>query len=286
MTPGELNLLGIVAAEASAYQRDAAFQTKVALEMLKGPKEEAWTAASETLWQEATDRVIEHGIADFAFSLDKGTNLRTGEIHSDLDQEAASQQSAWKQVTEDVSAVMESENEVEDADIESPKTIDNAEESDTMDSRGMAMSLRKPVLHILTEEEIQSVLTEARALEIDEKLLRINEGPHTSFSDEHECIFIRGNILPDPYGKTARDRMSIRAVLAHEYYGHYLHHPSEYLAGDWRDEFRASYEAAVKGPNLTAEERRDLMIDAYDRAKEAGAFQEYDDTARRIIYGY
>ena len=71
MTPGELNLLGIVAAEASAYQRDASFQTKVALEMLKGPKEEAWTAASETLWQEATDRVIEHGVAD-AISRDVG----------------------------------------------------------------------------------------------------------------------------------------------------------------------------------------------------------------------
>lgn len=64
MTPGELNLLGIVAAEASAYQQNASFQTKVALEMLKGPKEEAWTAASEALWQEATDRVIEHGVAD------------------------------------------------------------------------------------------------------------------------------------------------------------------------------------------------------------------------------
>lgn len=191
-----------------------------------------------------------------------------------------------KEVSEGENVAIEFEEDVGNTVIKSNEEIDNAEEHDTMDSRGMAMSLRKPVLHILTEEEIQSVLTEARALEIDEKLLRINEGPHTSFSDEHECIFIRGNILPDPYGKTARDRMSIRAVLAHEYYGHYLHHPSEYPAGDWRDEFRASYEAAVKAPNLTAEERRDLMIDAYDRAKEAGAFQGYDDTARRIIYGY
>ena len=65
MTPGELNLLGIVAAEASAYQQDASFQTKVALERMKGlPNEKAWTAASQTLWQEAMDRVIEHGVAD------------------------------------------------------------------------------------------------------------------------------------------------------------------------------------------------------------------------------
>jgi hypothetical protein len=79
-----------------------------------------------------------------------------------------------------------------------------------------------------------------------------------------------GDILPDPKGITARDRMSQRAVLAHEYYGHYLNHPSEYPIGHWKDEFRASYDAAVKAPNLSDEERRDLMIYAYDRAKEAG----------------
>jgi len=28
------------------------------------------------------------------------------------------------------------------------------------------------------------------------------------------------------------------------------------------------------------------MIDAYDRAREAGKMMEYDETARRIIYGY
>ncbi len=65
MSPGELNLLGIIAAEASAYRQEPSFQRDVAIEMLKqNSKEAAWTAASETLWQEATDRVIAHGIAD------------------------------------------------------------------------------------------------------------------------------------------------------------------------------------------------------------------------------
>ncbi len=65
MTPGELNLLGIVAAEASAYQQDPSFQRTVAIEMLKeNSQEKAWTAASQKLWQEATDRVIAHGVAD------------------------------------------------------------------------------------------------------------------------------------------------------------------------------------------------------------------------------
>ncbi len=167
----------------------------------------------------------------------------------------------------------------------SKKVIAKSDSRGIMDSRGLAMSLRKPKSHILTDEEIQSVLRDAQDLGIDEKMLRFNKGAQTGFSDRRGCINIRGDILPDPNGITARDRMSTRAVLAHEYFGHYKNHPSEYEIGDWRDEFRASYDAAVHAPNLTPEERRDLMIDAYDRAKEAGAFEGYDETARRIIYG-
>lgn len=166
------------------------------------------------------------------------------------------------------------------------KTVAKEDERGIMDSRGLALSLRKPKTHILSEDEIQSVLEDAKVLGIDEKLLRFNKGSKTGFSDERGCINIRGDILPDPDGISARDRMSQRAVLAHEYYGHFLNHPSEYEMGDWRDEFRASYDAAIKAPNLTAEERRDLMIDAYDRLKEAGAFKGYDEIARRIIYGF
>lgn len=80
--------------------------------------------------------------------------------------------------------------------------------------------------------------------------------------------------------------MSQRAVLAHEHYGHMAHHPSEYPIGDWRDEFRASYAAAINAPNLSDMDRALLMVDAYDRAREAGNPLEYDKTARRIIYGY
>lgn len=166
------------------------------------------------------------------------------------------------------------------------KTVAKEDVRGIMDSRGLALSLRKPKTHILSEDEIRSVLEDAKALGIDEKLLRFNKGSKTGFSDERGCINIRGDILPDPDGISARDGMSQRAVLAHEYYGHLLNHPSEYEMGDWRDEFRASYDAAIKAPNLTAEERRDLMIDAYDRLKEAGAFKGYDEIARRIIYGF
>ena len=50
-------------------------------------------------------------------------------------------------------------------------------------------------------------------------------------------------------------------------------------------EGRASRNAALNAPNLSDEERRDLMVYAYDRAKEAGVTLKHDEEARRIIYG-
>ena len=79
--------------------------------------------------------------------------------------------------------------------------------------------------------------------------------------------------------------MSPRAVLAHEYYGHYEFSPSKFMAGDWRDEFRASYVAAINTPNLSDDDRRLLMLDAYERAKESGHYFDYSRKAREIIYG-
>lgn len=165
------------------------------------------------------------------------------------------------------------------------QTVDNSKKNDIIKARNMAMGLRTSPLHILTEEEIASIKEDARVLGIDESVLIFNEGRQTAFVDEQMKIKIRGDILPDLGSKIPRDRMSQRAVLAHEYYGHYMNHPSEYKVGDWRDEFRASYDAALNAPNLTDEDRRYLMIDAYDRAKEAGHPMEYDKIAKGIIYG-
>lgn len=150
----------------------------------------------------------------------------------------------------------------------------------------MAMGLRQPASRVLTPEEIDSIKADAKALQIDSKVLRFNTGTRTGFLDHKEIINICGDILPDTESHIARDKMSQRAVLAHEYYGHFLNHPSEYPIGDWHDEFRASYDAAVKAPNLTDEDRALLMIDAYDRAHEAGVVLNYDETAVKIIYGY
>lgn len=53
--------------------------------MLKeNSQEKAWTAASETLWQEATDRVIAHGIAD-SISRDIGQRRLAEAVDTEAD---------------------------------------------------------------------------------------------------------------------------------------------------------------------------------------------------------
>ena len=155
-----------------------------------------------------------------------------------------------------------------------------------MAHRDMANGLRRSPQHILTEDEIECLLNDAKSIEIPTNILIFNQGTQTGFRDRNQKIYIRGDVLPDENGTSARDTMSPRAVLAHEYYGHYKSHPSNFDAGDWRDEYNASRNASLNTPNLTDEERRDLMVDAYDRQKEAGAFNGYDKEGRRIIYGY
>jgi len=154
-----------------------------------------------------------------------------------------------------------------------------------MDNRSASGLRRSPSIE-LTDEEINFLKSDISAIGADESVFRFNEGNRTAFSDRTGNINVRGDVFPDKNSTHPRDMMSERAVLAHEYYGHYDFAPSAFEATDWRDEFRASYIAAIKTPNLTDNDRRYLMLDAYERAREAGNFYEYSDKAREIIYGY
>lgn len=154
-----------------------------------------------------------------------------------------------------------------------------------IDSRNMANGGRRSRSYILTDEDIKQVMAEAEAIGIPVDILEFNTGTQTGFADWKGKINIRGDIFPDETSRNNRDQLSVRAVLAHEYYGHYMSHPSPYKSGDWHDEFNASYKAAVKAPDLTAEDRARLMIDAYERPKAAGIVKEYDDVAKGLIYG-
>lgn len=152
--------------------------------------------------------------------------------------------------------------------------------------RNMANGQRRSPLYILKDDEISALSREAESINIPLSCLSFNTGNQTGFIERTLIINIRGDVLPDTSSNNIRDLLSSKAVLAHEYYGHYMSHPSAFRIGDWRDEFRASYKAAINTPNLTNEERRMLMLDAYDRAREAGVPVKYNKEARRLIYGY
>lgn len=127
---------------------------------------------------------------------------------------------------------------------------------------------------------------EIKALNADESVFRFNQGRQTAYNDKYDYINVRGDVLPDLNSTHPRDLMSTRAVLAHEYYGHRAYNGTKLPPGSWNDEFRASYMAAKNAPNLTDEDRIYLLLDAIERAKEAGVTIKYNDFMRRIIYGY
>ena len=149
-----------------------------------------------------------------------------------------------------------------------------------------AGGLRRSPFKTLTECEIEHLKNEIRAIEADENVFVFNYSVSTSYDERKDIIAVRGNVFPDKNSIHPRDLMSERAVLAHEYYGHYKYAPSNFVLGDWRDEFRASYMAAKNAPNLTDEDRQYLILDAIERTKEAGISLKYNDFMRRILYGY
>lgn len=152
--------------------------------------------------------------------------------------------------------------------------------------RKMANSQRRSPFRILNSEEQEHIEAEAKRVGIPRGVLSYNTGFSTSFDEITEKINVRGDVFPDKYSSKNRDTMSEAAVLAHEYYGHMRYSGTSLEPGDWRDEFRASYRAALDAPGLTEKERSDLMIDAYQRAAEAGVTLKYSNDYRRIVYGY
>ena len=55
---------------------------------------------------------------------------------------------------------------------------------------------------------------------------------------------------------------------------------------EWIDEFRASYMAAKDTPQLSDDDRRYLVLDALERAKEANVSIKHNDFIRSVLHGY
>lgn len=152
--------------------------------------------------------------------------------------------------------------------------------------REMANGLRKSPLIPLSEKDKSFILEEIKAIEADESVFIFRDGVGSGYSDGRDIVYVSSNIFPSNDDSVhPRDRMSARAALAHEYYGHRVHRNSTLALGDWRDEFRASYSATKRCPNLTAEDRAYLILDAVERANEAGVSIKYNSFMKRCLYG-
>ena len=158
---------------------------------------------------------------------------------------------------------------------------------DDADTRGLAYGLRRSPHHLLTDEEIEKLKEDIKAIRADIIVFKFNKGSQTSYSDLLDEVHVRGDVLPELVSIHPRGLMSPRAVLAHEYYGHrpYRNIENELSPGSWNDEFRASYMAAKNTPGLSREDRRYLVLDALERAKSAGVTIINNSFIRRILYG-
>ena len=147
---------------------------------------------------------------------------------------------------------------------------------------------RKSRYYKLTNDEIEYIKKLIRHIGADENVFVFNsdEYSHTSYSDAADKIIVNGDVLPNEDSNETHPRsvMSPQAVIAHEYYGHYLS-KDNYAVNSWEDEYNASRTAAEITPNLTDEERRHLVMDALERKREAGIVPVLDDFERKTLYG-
>ena len=152
--------------------------------------------------------------------------------------------------------------------------------------RTMAGGGRRGKNYRLTENDKAEIRQAILDIKADPRVFEFSVFSSTGYQDDLDVVYVSGNVMPDLTSDHPRDRMSMRAVLAHEYYGHRAFRNTLAAKNSWNDEFRASYTAAITSPGLDDEERRDLMLDALERAKEAGVSIRWNDVMRRLLYGY
>lgn len=169
-----------------------------------------------------------------------------------------------------------------------------------LSERRMSNGFRCSEKTALTNNEIQKLTYDILTINADLNIFIFNDPKHlltrgTCYNYVQDKIFVTKNVFQGYNNDSThpRDRMSPRAVLAHEYYGHrperqrYIkeHNKEIRKIPYWRDEAFASIRAALNTPNLTQEERAMLLEDARFRAREAGEKLELNQNMKEILYG-
>ena len=167
----------------------------------------------------------------------------------------------------------------------SKKGLENSGKGATME-REMASGARKSFLIPLSEDDKQFILSEIDAIGADRSFFEFRDSLPTAYSDARDKVFISSSVFPSNDGSThPTDLLSVRATLAHEYYGHKAHRNTKAKERSWNDEFRASYFAAKNSPGLSDEDRAMLITDAMQRAKDAGVNIRLNSFMKRCLYG-
>lgn len=160
--------------------------------------------------------------------------------------------------------------------------------------RQMAMGMRRPASIPLSNDDKEYVIKAINEIEADINVFQFRDNYPTAYNTKTKNVYVSSQVFPsDDESKDIADRLSVRCVLAHEYYGHYqtdlTNNGQRFMVNGklirWADEFHASYTAAIKTPNLTDEERRDLMLHAKQIAENAGVIISMNNTMKEYIYG-
>lgn len=169
----------------------------------------------------------------------------------------------------------------------SSKHLENSKNGVRMEEREMANGYRKSYLIPLSDEDKNFITQEIDAIGADRRFFEFRDRMPTAYSAQRDKIFISSSVFPSTDGSThPTDMLSVRATLAHEYYGHRANRNTRLNAGAWNDEFRASYMAARNCPGLTDEDRAMLISDALQRAKDAGVNIRLNSFMRGCLYGF
>jgi len=144
----------------------------------------------------------------------------------------------------------------------------------------------------LTFNEIQDIKSQIMLIEADMNRFAFNDGRGIGFDDDTGIISINKAVFKEQSEVLPEYRLSIRGILAHEYWGHLMNHPSPHEPNTPEDECWADDSAARRSPGLTAEDKTILFRRALKYAQIAreqfplgeSAFEyKVDDLVRRYL---
>jgi hypothetical protein len=150
---------------------------------------------------------------------------------------------------------------------ENQKAVEKADESGIMKVSTGGLRNENP----LTDEQIKENIEYAVSLGMEREQIRYGEHYNTAYGSVFDMLYIGTDVYPNSNGKTANQRISNKAALAHEIIGHRETVKRGTAFDDLiLDEVQASIRAARFTPDLSSQERYTLLRDAIERLRKDG----------------